>query len=1077
MAENKWEGLNRLVRASAGTGKTYELTTHYLRLIHMGVKPEHVLATTFTRAAAGEILQRVLKRAAAAAMDSGATRELSEAMKLAGPGLSRSDAMAMLLTLCRSLHRVSISTIDSFFTRVSGSFRLELGLPPRPDMRGENDPVVGRLWLRAIEAMLADEDPQVLIDLLRRYHHDNTKGTVTGTIEEIVRTLYSIYREAPEERVWRPFDKPEPVSREHAMEHAEALRSFVERGGGGAAITKAMNKIAGLLTAAKWDDVLKETLIRKVITGEEKYGKATIPDAVRDVLNPIADDAKRMVQWTVAERGEAAYEMVRRFSGHFDGLRSREGMVLFSDLPLLLSRDTPELEEIYYRLDTSVRHLLLDEFQDTSLTQWKVLEPIASEVVSQGEWDDGLGGRSFFCVGDRKQAIYGWRGGCAELFDHVERVLHLEASARKSLTKSYRSSEVVLRAVNLVFGTLTSNAAMAKDLPTVSHWSEGFEEHVAAKVLPGYVELVTSRGNEGGDARDDEHGGPVDEDEAETGEDQSSPSGHERYVAELVERLRGSAAGLSIAVLTVTNKAARRIMHVLRERGINASGEGGQIITDDPAVNAVLAALTLADHPGDKVAEFHVKSSPLGEVLGWGRDVHASVDGVALRIRRAVTERGYADTITQWATALAPSCGAAGVRRLGQLIGLAELYDPQRTLRPTRFVEYVTGTQVEETSAVSVRVMTIHRSKGLEFDVVVLPELRKLMGDLRGQKCYVYRGSPTSDIRAIYPQIAAENFRHIPGAVDAFEESRRARLMDDLSSLYVAMTRAKHALHMVVEPLKVKSDGSASSVGLTNLSGAAVLRQALCDGAALIGEEIVLYQDGDSLWCDRIDAGVSAAEVPDVGVEIRLSRTHGTRRMLPVVSPSGLEKGGRVKAEELLSLTPSVAQDRGSVMHAWFEKVGFTDRGEWPGDAECLTVAGRIMPGINPVTLREWFKEFGDMLRRDGVGAALRAPVGDGVEVELWRERAFIVTVGDELVRGQFDRVVVERRGGAVVRVCVMDFKTDRVEGTRLRERTEVYRPQVQAYRAAAAAILGVAESLVVGKLLFVMPGVVVDVS
>ena len=238
------------------------------------------------------------------------------------------------------------------------------------------------------------------------------------------------------------------------------------------------------------------------------------------------------------------------------------------------------LDELYYRIDERVGHLLLDEFQDTSLAQWSVLRPIAEEIRA---WGDGS--RTFFCVGDPKQAIYGWRGGCADLFDQIEEDLALEPGSGERLDESFRSSQVVLDAVNRVFGGLRHGRraggarrdGRALDRPA-------FGEHRARRDLPGFVELV------------------------------ESPAGERsrRMVAARLAELAASMPDASIAVLVQTNDQAAAALDALRRAGVEASGEGAGAVADDPAVAAVIAALVLADHPGDTIAAFHVASSPLG---------------------------------------------------------------------------------------------------------------------------------------------------------------------------------------------------------------------------------------------------------------------------------------------------------------------------------------------------------------------------------------------------------------------------------------------------------------------------------
>src|SRR5688572_10523294 len=116
-----------VIRASAGTGKTHQLALRYIALLAAGARPDEVLATTFTRKAAGEILDRVLYRLAQAAGDERSARELAEQTKDAS--LTPERCRELLVATIRSLHCLRIGTLDSFFLQVAGSFSHELGLP------------------------------------------------------------------------------------------------------------------------------------------------------------------------------------------------------------------------------------------------------------------------------------------------------------------------------------------------------------------------------------------------------------------------------------------------------------------------------------------------------------------------------------------------------------------------------------------------------------------------------------------------------------------------------------------------------------------------------------------------------------------------------------------------------------------------------------------------------------------------------------------------------------------------------------------------------------------------------------
>ncbi len=131
-----------------------------------------------------------------------------------------------------------------------------------------------------------------------------------------------------------------------------------------------------------------------------------------------------------------------------------------------MSAKAVDLGSLSFRLDARIDHLLLDEFQDTSPQQWRVIQPWAERVTA------GADGTSFFCVGDVKQAIYGWRGGIAEIFDAIDR--QLPGLTPQSLNTSFRSSPPVIDAVNHIFTHLAEHPNLGRAEPAVKRWSQRF---------------------------------------------------------------------------------------------------------------------------------------------------------------------------------------------------------------------------------------------------------------------------------------------------------------------------------------------------------------------------------------------------------------------------------------------------------------------------------------------------------------------------------------------------------------------------------------------------------------------------
>ncbi|XAL98550.1 UvrD-helicase domain-containing protein [Phycisphaeraceae bacterium D3-23] len=1081
-----------LIRASAGTGKTYRLTTRYLRLLRAGETAEHILATTFTRKAAGEVLGRVLGWLARASVDPRERAGLDFA--LGGFGLSEQECLVMLRRLVDGLNRLAIGTIDSFFNRAARALRFELDLPAEPRLTDEHHPAARELRYDAIqrvlgEAAATDDGFQTLIELLRRVHHDTADRSVTEAIDALVVELHDVYRQHDDRALWAKLDPPPVLSREllnTAVMDVVALGEHIPATKTGAPRKHWATAYQTISLAAQrhdFDAILGHEIAKRLLEAGDGavYSGCEIPALWQAALTPILKHARAQTLQQLAQMTESTYDLLDAFSSQYEDAKRAAGVLLFSDLTHLLSRAMPTLgedvaEQFYYRLDSRVTHLLLDEFQDTSLPQWRVLEPFALEVTAAAD-----GGRSFFCVGDEKQAIYGWRGGCAELFSAVE---ELPGVTPWTMTQSRRSSPVVLDTVNQVFSTLTTNVAFEDKhdrwAGAAEHWAARFETHAAHDTtLPGHVLLKTTAPSDSDAAYDADDDG-----DGDTG----AASPHEVYCAEHIARVAIETPGTTVGVLLRRKKAARGLLHRLRALGVAVSEEGGNPIDHTPAVGAVLSAIQLADHPGDTVAAFHVGNSPLGGVLGMDWRDKASVGSAALRIRRAVLDRGYGETVALWCRAVAPSCDARSLRRLEQLVGLAQQYDHDMAgavrgggaLRVSGFVEVVRRARVESPTPAAVRVMTLHAAKGLEFDTVVLPDLHAtLSANDHNALVMLDRDSPLDAPRRIVRRLkrgklAAIGLEKLADREDAWQRG------EDLCLLYVGMTRAKHALHLLVPPLKATKTGL-SSVGRTNLSYAAILRQALApdfDETAEGGE--VLYEHGDVGWAAALPgmASESSDEAPGSLVEprgtITLVPERRPTRGLPERRPSDGAEDTRVHATDLLKLSASGGRGYGSAMHAVCELLGFVDEETLPGDdvvADALRRAGQP-DGSEDVAA------FAGRLRGMLKAEPVRSVLSREGAAELWRERGFAVVLDGRLVRGVYDRVHVWRdAAGKATRARLIDFKTDRLPDAGPDALAEHYGGQVNAYRAALCAMLGIQPDAVEAMLVLTGDAVVIPVD
>ena len=1061
-----------VIRASAGAGKTYRLVNHYLRLLHGGADPAGLLATTFTRKAAGEILASIIERLLAAVGDDTDRRVLADILDV--PNLAVSDCHRLIGGLVSSLHRLSVGTIDSFFHRVASAFRWELDLPVDPIMAAAQSPEVTALRQEVISDVLAASNTtQDLSRLFRRLHGDRTTRAVGQAFDTLVLKLHDIWRLAPDRELWDQLEIPASLSDgelAEAIAGLEAMRPELPMTAAGRPNKTGEQAFeAALETArqARWEDFLRIPLVGRMLReeGERTYSSKETFQAWLDAFAPLIRHASSPVLEQLRQRHLASFELLSRFDETYHRLRRGRRLLMFSDLTWKLARELPDLlrgqlPRIHHRLDVGIDHLLLDEFQDTSPSQWQVLEPFADKVTAPESEDQSL-----FVVGDVKQAIYGWRGGNAALFADVEQRYGILG---EDLATSYRSVPVVMDLVNAVFGTVGSNPGIRDDPADRSaalRFGDGFVTHESAhhlQALPGYVDLRSSSAPPGEEEMElDEQlqewpEAPISAVSTEV-DDLDPPTSHEEYVARRVASLHAAHPSGSIAVLVRTNFMAARLLHEFRRKGgghpaLPVSGEGGSPLTGSPVVGAILSAFALADHPGDAAAAYHVATSPLGPILGLAPGSSGDVIAqTSHRLRRTLLDHGYTSLIGEWALQMASACDSDGVRQLQQLLELSYRYEP--TVRPRDFVEFVEATAVEQTATAPIRVMTIHAAKGLEFDTVVLPELDK--GLQYQYPVLLQRERESGPPSAVMP-FANNDIRQLsPQLQVAYQQERTRRRYEDICVLYVALTRARKAVHMIIRP-KPKTR--------VQRLYADILRHALAPAAELTeaGDQL-LYESGTPTWYERPDphdpvvAPLPAAR--PLNIQLSPLPDSTTRRAWPSTSPSAHEGDGSVTGADLLRSGGGDARTRGLVFHDWFECVGFVDEpGGVPEDDRLRSRARRHSPTLSDAEIDSWILQFREALQKPQIRAALQR---SGAK-ELWRERAFALREDGHLLQGRLDRVAIWEN-----RALLLDFKTDTAGAAA----GDHYRAQVDSYRRALCALLGLPAEAVEARLIFVASG------
>lgn len=1077
----------KLIRASAGSGKTFQLSGHFLGQLFQGNPPETVLATTFTRKAAGEILGRVLLRMANAAADPDECQKLAGFLSgtLDSSQVTQARALDLLVSVTRQLHRMRVCTLDSFFQQVARSLTLELGLSPGWSIVDEH--VDRDLRQQATDAVLAQQmprDAQRLMQMLARGH---SKRSVRDLIDDTVKNFHELFLLTGSD-AWhqiQPGRRLTQVEIEHAM--VEVLEQIPQ---GDKRVTKAVNGDMQSVRDRKWEDVIGKGLGKCVFENNLLYYSKPLPEGLVEAYMPLVQHATSELLDVIAQQTKATHDLILRFDREYSRLRAEHGWMGFGDVTRILAHaeEAADGPRMNFRLDSTLRHLLLDEFQDTSPDQWKILKRLALRIAASDQ-------SSFFCVGDPKQAIYGWRGGVAAILDAVEVTMPVLTS--ESLDQSRRSSEPVIQTVNSVFQHLHQHTNLSEFSKPAFDWQEQFPTHSTANAsMAGYCVLQTSPQMEG-----------------EGAEERRGPFYH--WVAESIRDLHQQCPGAEIGVLTRKNRTVARLVHELNLLGVPASEEGGTAPIDSPAVLAVMSLLHLASHPGCEVSRFHVATSPLAglvELTDW-KDNTAAVR-TAAEIRTRLLDHGYGPTLQWVSEAVRPQCSQRDIMRLQQVVAQGWKFDQAPSLNPSDFVRMLETSRLSKSEKAPVRVMTVHQSKGLEFDIVVLPELdgrlflppkaaagSSVAGDAPDRVC-VWRSKA---MRALLPQKLQQ----------AFEQTMARNVSESLCLLYVALTRAKHSLHMLIPPNESKSPPA---------SYAGILMASLTN-SHLAAADHSLYECGDPRWFDQYpelimqpsegraaDSKPDRASVPAVRLAGMSERRRGLRREAPSKHAQthlllrGLDgpntqsvesdSGSQPPADSVVTNSAQGSLDprtRGTLVHAWFETIQWLDDG-MPDESHLRQIAKRhfVPTDISEPMLQTFLND----LRKPHTQATLQRQsflqlphlqelqkkLGanfTAASLQVENERPFVLKRQGAIVVGTIDRLVLVMHGGKPVAADVVDFKTDRIVGEVkkwVQQKTQHYQSQLEEYRIAVQTCFGIPQQHISTRLLLIEPDVVVSV-
>ena len=813
----------RQIKASAGSGKTFELTRCFLQHVVACGAPApatgvcalsaagptgwgDVLAVTFTNAAAAEMRERVVRQLKNAAL--GHPPE--------GLPLAADEAGRWVTAIMRDMGALQIRTIDSLLHSIVRAAALDLGLHPefQPVFASE-EALTPYLDLLLEEARR--QNPAML-ELLRQVchalvWHGNSRGFLAG--EKILGQL-------------RPFmDKAllgelEDVSPPAALEQRWTTLLLAARSAGQALLEAAeaasltWKKQAYAAVESMAAGTVKDSAFFKKPEAADLFTKhQTVPAAVAASFTRCAAAAGTWLEEApllqLGLRYAPAVELARTLAEAFRSNQAEEGHLpglLIPHLAADLLRAEHGVPDALCRLGARLTHFLVDEFQDTSAEQWRALRPLVLEALSRGG--------SLTWVGDVKQSIYGWRGGDPDLFDAVLGDASLTAlvpeGERVTLPHNWRSRREVVQHNNLLFTPLENRETALRVLTALLPGTspiEGLPQAAAklAQAFAGAAQQSPPQGKPGGLVQ-------VDVLEAENVEALTAAT-LERLGNLLEEDIGPTRPWSDVLVLVRSNRMAAIVADTLLGRGIPVITENSLRLAGHPLVAQTAALLSFLDNPEDDIAFLtvvtgvlfhdHPEAAPLAEedLHGWcaggprGGPLYRLFRQRWPQVWQALLEPFFNqsglmtpyDLTQEWFSRLEAARrfpeAEAFLRRFMEVLHSAE--EKGLSTLPT-FLEHWRDKGDAERVPMpeqmdAVRIMTIHKSKGLEAPVVVVP-----WTDFRLRVHPAPRTVTLGGLRYVVGNARALNAPYFAELV------RQAR--ECLHLLYVAFTRARDALYV-----------------------------------------------------------------------------------------------------------------------------------------------------------------------------------------------------------------------------------------------------------------------------------------
>ena len=1086
---NPYQFGSEVVRACAGAGKTTRLSKRIIKLLVNDVPPEEIIALTFTRAAASEFVSRLLKMLASGASSPEGAAKLTKDLELPpsrkdGGAWDQTFFQVKLKQTLQSINRMTLGTLDSFFAKIVANNPTELGLDVgqvKTASELDGPAIRAQITKRALEQIF-QRDPVAIKTRLAELKLMKESATPLADFEKLVEDLHETFLLTHDPKVWglretiwpkgsKLFDAPAKGEWLKSIAHLKEWVSGLgtQRKFSVSLITNHIESIeeaceGGDITKSLADNYLKYytgLLQAKPGTGSSyKHHHHQSGDHTQEV------DSKTCAAYTLCLRQalssyfekkstqtKAAFSLLEVYDIFYRDELRKSGQLGFSDyVNLLLSLPEDKKLDLEYRLDCKFRHWLFDEFQDTSSRQWKVLGNHLSESTKKkDEWS------TTYFVGDPKQSLYSWRGGNPKLLGQREEQTRKEFGEASivPLKQTYRCAQPIVDMVNDLLGQPTLLTGVVPDSAKEA-WDTNFARHESAvQKEKSLGEAIWAR--------------------LPRPSDETTIQAQARWI---VEHLRSSGltegrylkSGFTCAVLVAGNEDAAALSETMRSIGLEAADETETpIAMDNPLTAGFVSILRNCVHPEDKLSQGLANMSTSAKAYV---DAAGGWELCRTKVADLFYAKGAAETLREM-TKHVDLSEKAQVKpeeanawnflrmRLRQLLTIGAKYDEQGERDLREAVQYIEQTSLRDSAdPAAVQVLTIHRSKGLQYTAVYLPCLNDdyhFFGKERDKAPLSMDDPDTFEPKWILHR-PAKPVRQLD---DEFLKAQKAEQSDEayeaLCKIYVGMTRAERRLVLITEAVDEENSPK------DNYDYAKMIEKILLQGAPAQAEGSAIARHyGDGGWITLIEPRPNLTAGPQTGIsapKLEFKAIESPEKFLP--SDKKEAKRYPFRSRTKADLTKPKGKDIGNVVHALMEPL------------EC-DVQGFLLdlqvkaPGKATVALHQQAKAIIEScLKSQAVAAALSNKPEGGI---LLKERKFSLMIEPgQVLTGNADRIHLVPGKSAVI----FDYKSDTCD---LEELKAKHARQMNMYRTATSRIWGIPADKIQCFLIHVRKGELVEV-